>query len=453
MKFFAKYQQVIGEINWYAFLAFLAVLPYDHSLSRPIWMVWLVSWLLECRFLTKPAAFGNPAERRKLIPFIGLAVWFLWGAVSMLWAENQHEAQGALMRNFDLFFLLFPAIWGLNGRYNWQTALKVFVVSCLISVFVYLLAHYWVMNHLRAVNRYHNFYFSFDWLHLTDFTLNLKHRLQYTTLLCLCFPSVILLAKENIAALGRVHTFVFAALAFVVLSLAVYWTGSREALINISAVFATAAVLALPASKRLWGTVAVIAFVAIASFALLKFHPRFNEVPLKEYFRITDDPLRPSVEPRYAIWHTALEHPEEYSLHGVGVGQCSGYLVKKYEKNGWVVFIQRRYHSHNQYLCTWIELGFAAMLFFILVWLSVPFVFQGRARYFAVFFTEILMLDMCTDNMLGGIEGIFFAAAGLLVLLVIPPSRSDALSRQSASAVQQPADGQAVSSPSVSAQG
>ena len=453
MKFFAKYQQVIGEINWYAFLAFLAVLPYDHSLSRPIWMVWLVSWLLECRFLTKPAAFGNPAERRKLIPFIGLAVWFLWGAVSMLWAENQHEAQGALMRNFDLFFLLFPAIWGLNGRYNWQTALKVFVVSCLISVFVYLLAHYWVMNHLRAVNRYHNFYFSFDWLHLTDFTLNLKHRLQYTTLLCLCFPSVILLAKENIAALGRVRTFVFAALAFVVLSLAVYWTGSREALINISAVFATAAVLALPASKRLWGTVAVIAFVAIASFALLKFHPRFNEVPLKEYFRITDDPLRPSVEPRYAIWHTALEHPEEYSLHGVGVGQCSGYLVKKYEKNGWVVFIQRRYHSHNQYLCTWIELGFAAMLFFILVWLSVPFVFQGRARYFAVFFTEILMLDMCTDNMLGGIEGIFFAAAGLLVLLVIPPSRSDALSRQSASAVQQPADGQAVSSPSVSAQG
>lgn len=446
MKFFAKYQQVIGEINWYAFLAFLAVLPYSHSLSRPVWMVWLVSWLLECRFIARPAAFTDSAERRKLVPFVGLAVWFLWGAVSVLWAENLHDAQGALMRNFDLFFLLFPALWGLNGRYNWQTCLKVFVASCLISVFVYLFAHYWVMNHLHAVNRYHKFYFSFDWLHLTDFTLNLKHRLQYTTLLSLCFPSVILLAKENVAALGRVRTFVFAALAFAVLLLAVHWTGSREGLINTIVVFSTAAVLALPASKRLWGMLAVVALAALAAFGILKFHPRFNEVPLKEYFRITDDPIRPSVEPRYAIWHTALEHPEEYSLHGVGVGQCSDYLLKKYENYGWIMFIERRYHSHNQYLCTWIELGFAAMLFFLLIWISVPFAFQGRARYFAIFFTEILMLDMCTDNMLSGIEGIFFTAAGLLILLVIPPSRP-------ASPVQQPAVAPSASSRPASAQG
>jgi O-antigen ligase len=160
--------------------------------------------------------------------------------------------------------------------------------------------------------------------------------------------------------------------------------------------------------------------LAAALFAaLVRFHPRFNEVPLRQYFQITDNKALPSREPRVSIWYAALENPRDYSLYGKGVGQCADYLVKQYERHDWPVHIERRFHSHNQYLCTWIEFGFLAMLLFIALWLTVPFVFKGNAQIFAVFFTETLMLNMLTENMLSGIEGIFFTATGMLILLVL----------------------------------
>ena len=433
MKYFTKYQQVIGEINWYAFLAFLAVLPYSHSFSRPIWMVWLISWLLECRFLVRPIAFKDPAERRKLIPFIGLAVWFLWGVVSLLWVENRAAADSALMRNFDLFFLLPVALWGVNERYNWRTCLKVMLVTCLISVFVYLFAHYWVMNYQSTWDRNIKPSYKIDWLHLENFTMNMKHRLQYVSLLCLAVPCLFLLVKNKLKSLGKVRAVIFTTLPLIVFCLATYWSKSREGVVNLIVLLSTTLVFAFPPHRRIVGVVSMLILAAALLACAVRFHPRFNEVPLREYFRISDNPYEPAPEPRCAIWYAALENPSDYSIYGKGVGQCADYMVQQYERHGWPSYVDRRFHSHNQYLCTWIEFGFAAMLLFFLLWLSVPFAFRGQARYFAVFFTEIMMLNMCTENILSGIEGIFFTAAGMLLLLVIPSSPSAALKPASSS--------------------
>lgn len=424
MEIFRKYQQIIGEVNYYAFLAFLAVLPYPHSFSRPIWMIWLISWVLELRFLQRPQLRKNGQFRKELIPFLGLVVWFIWNAISMLWAEDTKTASSTLMRDFDLFILFPVALWGLNERYDWQQCLKVLIVSSLLSVLVYLFVYYWVNNYASAWDRMVAPAHKIDWLNLTDFTMNIKHRLHYISPLCLAAAAVFFQQQDWRLHLGKTRTAIFSALAILLIAAGIYWTGSREGVIDLFAVLFLAFLFAFPKHKRLlWGSIAA-GLAVVAMVGVLQFHPRFNKVPIKEYLTLRDDSSHPAEEPRLAIWHAALAHPEDYSLHGVGVGQGAHYLSKEYEKRHWEYYIWRNYNSHNTYLAVWIELGLAAMLLFIALWITLPFCFRGRTRRFAVYFGAIYMLNMLTEHMFGGIEGIFLCASGLILLIAIDQKQS-----------------------------
>lgn len=411
-----KYQSVVGEINYIVFLLLIAVLPYSDSLSRPLWIVWMCFWAFELRFTTKPDFNGK--RYRKLIPFIGFTVWFAISSLSVLWASNKAEAGAYLMRRADYIFLLLIAIWGVNDKYDWRTCMRVLIATCLISVFVYLTTYYWVMNHAHATDSAQPLVFSFDWLHLGEFTLNIKHRLQYSTLLCASVIGICLLFEDNVKRYGRVRTIIFSLSTAAILLLAIIWSGSREGIINIMVLAVTLLIIYAPRRHRwAYGAVAGIAIVGFAVGTLL-LHPRFNEAPLKEYFQLRDYPDWPAYEPRLAIWTAALESPSDYSLHGVGVGNAPDYLVEKYTEHGWIYYIENRYHAHNEFLTQWIELGVVGMMLIAAIWLIMPFCFSGRSKTMAFLLTEICILNMLTDNFLDMIEGVFFVAVMFSIVLI-----------------------------------
>ena len=82
--FTSKYLSVIRQLNYFLFLAFVALLPYPQVFLRLVIVLWLATWLLEGRFLQKPKKEHLPL----MVPFLLFGAWYLWKIISGLWIEN-----------------------------------------------------------------------------------------------------------------------------------------------------------------------------------------------------------------------------------------------------------------------------------------------------------------------------------------------------------------------------
>ena len=116
------------------------------------------------------------------------------------------------------------------------------------------------------------------------------------------------------------------------------------------------------------------------------------------------------------IWGTALDSPKDYSLYGLGAGQSTPYLQKKYVEKGLVNYAKISFAAHNQYLTEWMEIGIPGMIFFILAWISIPYFNTHRARKSAIMLLTLYGLNMLTDCMWGTFDGIILWAVWMLLI-------------------------------------
>ena len=79
-----KYQSVMGQLNYTIFLVLVALLPFPQIFLRYTCTAWLLTWLLEGRFMRKPTR----QDWQKAMPFLMFGAWYLWKIISGLWADN-----------------------------------------------------------------------------------------------------------------------------------------------------------------------------------------------------------------------------------------------------------------------------------------------------------------------------------------------------------------------------
>ena len=72
--FLTKYQTATGRLSYCLFLVTVALLPFPQIFLRYACTAWLISWLLEGRFLMKP----NKEDWRKMMPFLMFGGWYIW---------------------------------------------------------------------------------------------------------------------------------------------------------------------------------------------------------------------------------------------------------------------------------------------------------------------------------------------------------------------------------------
>ena len=130
----SKYRQIVEKINYNLFVVAICMLPFPTRISLYAWELWLVSWLLEGRFLRKE----NIQWHKGIMPIVLLPIWILWEGISYFWAINQSDAINTLVRHLSFIAILPIAIWGVNSQYNWEKAIKWFIASCVLSVFIYI---------------------------------------------------------------------------------------------------------------------------------------------------------------------------------------------------------------------------------------------------------------------------------------------------------------------------
>lgn len=411
----SKYLSIIEKINYLLFIAVVCTLPFPTHISLYAWGIWMISWLLEGRFLRKE----NMLWHKGLIPILAMALLFVWECISYVWAIDKSDASNMLGRHISFLTILPIAIWGVNPQYDWQKIAKCFIISCIASILIYgsyvYVFDFWqyVREHLRLPE------FAQTWTFFGDRISLYKHRLYYGNILNLAIVALLQIRIQQLAAYRhkKTATSIFF-VVLIILVLGIVWSASRANMLTLLVVGAVAMIQPLRGHTRaLVASMAVAGSIVIGAL-LFTLHPRFDQLELEH---ITERATYQTneIEPRINIWYSALQSPQDYIWHGVGAGGNSEYLKSIFAEHHWDKFYTRQYNTHNQYLGVLINLGIFGAIFFLLIWLLYPLWYRGRVRQFATLIALTIGLNMLTENMLDRIDGIIVTCVSFLVIVLI----------------------------------
>lgn len=417
-----NFTKCMQKVNYGMFWVLMASLPFPRVAMQWCWIIWAVTWLLEFRFLNpKNLQWGKP-----MIPALFLFGWVVWECVSLIWAKNQ--VVGGRFPDPHVSLLFFPliALYGLNDLYDWKKIAKVFVIACVSSFFLYSWLLYWVHNFVYVLWDPHSAKLPLDLTLFDTVFSNIKHRMLYCSALGVAIILLFFLRKDLVKEWGKWPGYVFFLGSLAVLVTAILATGSRANLLTLLALGAVAIVLQIKRYRALVATT-MVALVVAGSLAIWKFHPRMKNLTIDQITNIEEHYHDPHMQPRVIIWHLALEQPGDYVAKGLGAGNAKGYLAEKFARVDLPLYIEEEYGPHNQYLQVCMELGFVAMLLFILCWYGMPFCFPkgSPARKFALFFVLFFGINLFTDDNMSRIEGVIYTCSFLLMMSLMAKQAPD----------------------------
>ena len=411
-----KYLQIAKTLNYTLFIIAVCMLPFPTKLSLYTWGIWLISWVLEGRFLRKE----NLKWHKGLIPLFLLAIWVLCEALSYTWSIDKQGTLNLLFRHVSFWAVLPLAVWGVNEHYDWRKVAKYFVLSSVVSICVYGVWIY-VGAHWDYVQLYHQLpEHERTWTYYGEQVSDVKHRLYYGTVLNLAviaWWSV----RPTLFKHGKMKSTIVFFCVLVLLVSGIVLSGSRANLLALLALGAMAIIVPLKGRLRIWVSVVVLLLVLGTAVLLFTLHPRFSQIQVKHIVDRKDYPTY-TIEPRINIWHIALQEPENYIWHGVGAGGNAEYLKPFYASKHLDMWYERQFDTHNQYLATLIDLGIFATIFFVFIWLCYPFFYQGRLRQLALLVGLLFALNLFTENMLDRIDGVITVCCAFLTIALLARS-------------------------------
>ncbi len=364
-----KYRQIVGKLNWFLFLAVAFTLSFSPAVLRIVWVAWLVSWFLEFRFLDKKNYFFSKYQ----IPSFILLAFFLWQCLSYLWTIDKVTAGIVLKSQISYLFLPIILMFGVNRNYDIKKSIFSFIIgSAVISVFyiygILIFSNHTTILHSDYSDILKNIRFDNFIKYFSGYFVRIRNHAFFSNVLIIASIFLLFIYDDIKNLIGKQLTFV---LTFAYLTINsfffVYLASSRGSMITILILFFVVA-LRFAIRKKKWiilllSTIAVV----IAFVFLFSSHPRLKNVELGKFLSL--EQVENSDDSRLKIWSTALRHIDEYVFTGEGVGSSKLFLEQKNREDNVFdeSFIERKYHSHNQYIETTIEMGIFALLLFISV--------------------------------------------------------------------------------------
>ena len=418
-KIMQKYQSAMGQVNYIFFLLIVALLPFPQLFLRYACVAWLITWLLEGRFLRIPTR----QDLYKAIPFLMFGFWFLWKIISGIWAENR-EAYLWQLERYMLFGTMIPiGIWGVNQHYNWKQICKVLAISCVAAAGVYFFTLFWIFNaDIFNFELGHRPLQSISFDFFAEKISYIKHRLFLCSTEMMGIMALLYLRKDIIGKYGKTKGYFLITCAIIIMIALILATGSRASILSGVALFTVWMLYKLPIRRIRYKIGFVLLACGIGLFALSQ-HPRMKAFDYEDLLSIRETAYDHNV--RLNIWGSALSSPQDYSLFGLGAGQSTPYLQQKYAEEGLNDYAQISFSAHNQYLTEWIEIGVPGLMFFILAWISIPYFNKKRARKSAMIFLTLYGLNMLTDCMWGMFDGIILWAVWMLLIRLQADTQAD----------------------------
>lgn len=410
------YLHLMEKTNYLLFLLAAASLAMPYAPMRIIWTAWLTTWFLEFRFVSKT----NIRFDKKTIPCLLVGIYFVWQALSYCWATEQVAAGKALERQLTFVILPFIALFGVNKNYNAKQIARWFVVGVFLTAI-------WYLSVCLLLDNYHNIsqnkpyseleFDSFIKGFYTYFN-KIKHRFFFSTAATLASVVLFFYFNDLKKKIGRLYSWIFTSAFFVATLSVVILSGSRASIVTyLLLLFVLLCKYFI--RKRNWVFVFISFFVFGYSLCMFYiYHPRMQNIHI-------DDVTNPTAfetddEPRFAIWNSTLKHIDEYIVTGKGVGNSIYFLSKKFEEDNYpAYFMERGFHSHNQYLETLIESGILGLLLLLCTMFALVKYSEKRYRMLALFIVSVFCINFLSDTVIRPLEGVILFSFSVIFLLIL----------------------------------
>lgn len=396
-----RYRQIVGKLNWILFLVVAFTMSFSPAILRVVWTIWLISWFLELRFLDKK----NFTFSKYQIPAFIFLVYFIWQCVSFLWTIDRVTAGVVLERQISFLFLPIVMMFGVNGNYDIKKSIFSFILgSAIISLFyiigVFILSNYSSILKSDYSQFLENIRFDLFFKYFPSYFEHIRHHAFFSNVLIIASISLIFIYNDIRTLAGKKMTFILTFLYLTINSLFfVYLTDSRGSMMAILVIMFVG-VLRFFYKKKKWIILSLSTIIAISTIiSLFYFHPRMKEINLERLINL--EQVDNKDDARLKIWSTALKHVDEYIFVGKGVGSSKSFLEQKNKEDNIFdkKFIERRFHSHNQYIETTVELGLFALILFISAFVLQVHFSKSRVNGLVFYVTVVLAVKSLFDSM------------------------------------------------------
>jgi O-antigen ligase len=259
-----------------------------------------------------------------------------------------------------------------------------------------------------------------------------KHPTYFSMYLLLCLFSIIYFIRNSYYLFkSKKASIIIYCLAMVFIVIIIYFLESKAAYFSL--LFLTFAYsLFYLIKKKKWVLCLLIIFaLGIFGYIAYKNNSRFYYInsALKNRTAFIDVIKKKDYQAlidtygidRIPIWMLSVELIKENFWTGVGSGDVSDNLMKKYKYYKLISLEQKGYNSHNQYLETFISVGIFGFLIFI-AWLFYPLFLQKSYRkenFLILIFCGIIIINFFFEAALNIISGVIFIAFFYSFLLFV----------------------------------
>ncbi len=403
----------IQKLNVWMFILMAFAFPLYKPLITYLIGLWCLSWILELNFKNRFTTLKN----NRFIFFVSI-LFYVLHIVSLFY--TQHMSRGWFDLEVKLSLLIFPLFCiGLNKLYkvHFNKILLAFVfgnifasIICIIGALYHSI--YFIKGHLSFstgfngadANTSNFFYTNFSFFHHTSY---FSMYLVFATVICCYF-----IFERNEISKKIKNLFLFSIVFFTIM---IFFLSSRAAFLTEIIVVGG---LFLQYSSRIKTAYLRIILVSVIVFcvAFIYTNPRFGMLKatyFANYYSnekksdiLTDE----SALSRLGIWKSSFPIIKNNMLLGVGSGDVTDELIVYYKKNNNLYALAQRLNAHNQFIETFLGVGFAGIILLLsmLLWSF----YQGfhKKHYLLIFFLVIVCVNFVFESMLNTQAGVIFFA-------------------------------------------
>jgi O-antigen ligase len=387
-----------NRIFYFCSIALMFLIPVYGKLLPPVISLMVLNWLIDGTFLKKIPLVIKEARRWQVLLFTSIYVIYLAGLIN---TSNFHF--GFFDLQIKLSLLIFPLVFStldadLLDKAKLTILLKVYLAGCFAGSLILLFHSFFVeMNYgVRDSFVYSNLSWSF---HPSYFAMYLSFAIAI-------IAELLYFNDEEFKWKGKLMLVLLVLYFFVI----IFLLSSRAGIVSLL-IIVILYVLLLVSRKGMIKPGLVLILVSA-----LCFYGAFNLFPYAKsrIARTGDSTLLKeqvgSTAERLSVWRTAVPIIKQNFLFGVGTGDVKDELLKSYREQNLQVILMHELNAHNQFIQTFIALGFIGFLVLILNFI-LPGIGALRSKHFLYFvFLIIFCFNNLVESMLETQAGVVFYA-------------------------------------------
>lgn len=385
----------------------------------PIWIklsIIFIPLLVLCWLLS--GDWKKSIERIKDNRYSQLLIFFwLLHLLSVFYSSNwQYGLLDVEQKLSLLFFPLFFVTFKVSDRITVLKIFNIFLIGCLVSSLICITNAFnnsisfdtsgIVFNPIPKEVWWENYFIYYRFSFLT-------HPSYLSMFFTFSIAILFLLIKNNQHKEKFSLLYIFAILYFTFM---IYLLSSRVGLFASSVIVVFGFMWIFYRRVSLLLKILIVSFIPIFLIVLIGMNKRINQID-KTNMNIYESRtslkyyINKVFDERMEIWICIPPLVVEKPIFGYGVGDAKSALQNEFEKRGLIDILKLKYNAHNQFLETFIGLGFIGFFSLLLLFVYPIFMLVRRENNFIeLMFLGILCINFLFESMFERVAGVIFFA-------------------------------------------